>query len=222
MIANLGNFARSQKILHPRISSTQVSKATRADDPSSSLFVRMFEGMASHIYLLCETYEISDKELKYLRGHAKLHSKTSFNKGLTVLARGENVTVTILSDNTNSLYHQLFYKAKADNVEEDKDLPKVPTLAGDFALFEIDFGTIGTRHEVREQPKINVDPKEKEWFHQVKRSRLLAKESPDSERNKLSRANMHKIRVCVFHIHHEIACKSASRATEFLCYVWEE
>ena len=63
--------------------------------------------------MLTETYEVSDIELAYLKDKAKLESCSSFNKALTVFVRGEDVQITVLSDNRNSLKHQLYQKAYA-------------------------------------------------------------------------------------------------------------
>ena len=103
-----------------------------------------------------ETYEISQTELVYLKETARLTSCSSYNKALTVFVRGENVEITVLSDNTNSIYHQLYNKAYETSEKNDKETPKfyIPNFACEFAIFEIDFGTIGAANDPKEIPTL--------------------------------------------------------------------
>ena len=220
MIANLGNFARSQKPLHPNISPSALTKAIKTNKPEESIFTRFLEGMTSHIMMLTETYEVSDIELAYLKDKAKLESCSSFNKALTVFVRGEDVQITVLSDNTNSIHHQLYQKAYAAPELQEQKI-SMQNFVCEYAIFEIDFGKIGAGHAKRIKPQLK-ETNDKKWFDKISRNKLFVPNIADPISERLSRANMNKVRVCVFHVHHDVATKSPVRVLEFLFMLWDE
>ena len=113
------------------MSKTALSNAVKSNSPEESIFTRFLEGMTSHVLMLTETSEISQEELDYLKEKARLTSCSSYNKALTVFVRGENVEITDLSDNTNSIYHQLYNKAYETSEKSNRETPKfsIPNFA---------------------------------------------------------------------------------------------
>ena len=226
LVGNFGNFKRTSKNTHPRMSASQFNKATSSDDPSDNLLIRMLEGMSSHLVLLCESSEITDREFAYLEHQGRFSYAQSVDKNFTVLIRGENCSVKVLFDSCCSPYYQAYSHAMNEEIE----LPTMPNLVLPFAIFEVEFGTIGVGHQQRAVPSSKQDYEGDDLSMKAKRTRLFGSEvttsvqigsSSTEEVPVLSRANMYKCRVCVFHAQNKIVSESPARTAENFFFMWE-
>ena len=95
--------------------------------------------------------------------------------------RGKNVKITVFSENTNTLYHQLYHKAYEAN---DDTQVSIPNFACEYAIFEIEFGTIGAGRSPKEIPSMS-EPAEKLWYDNVTRKRLFVPKDDPSSNNSL-------------------------------------